>query len=75
MWGVDTKEGDKMQIALAGIDRLSEFIKELGLPTTLRELGASEEMLPLIANSSTVLAGGYKKLTSEEILAILKKAF
>ena len=75
VWQVDSNGKDKMQMALAGIDKLSEFIKELGLPTTLRELGATEEMLPLIANSSVVLGGGYKKLTADEILDILKKAF
>lgn len=74
VWQVDTAGKDEMQIAQAGIDKLSEFIKELGLPTTLRELGATEEMLPLIANSTTVLGGGYKKLTADEILNILKEA-
>ena len=75
VWQVDAEGKDKTQIALAGIDKLSEFIKELGMPTTLRELGATEEMLPLIANSTTVLGSGYKKLSAGEILGILKKAF
>ena len=75
VWQVDSNGKEKMQVALAEIDKLSEFIKELSLPTTLRELGATEEMLPLIANSSVVLDGGYKKLTADEILDILKKAF
>jgi len=42
--------------------------------TSLKELGATEEMLPLIANS-TVLLGGYKVLTAEEVLEILKTAY
>ncbi|MCD8350181.1 MAG: iron-containing alcohol dehydrogenase [Planctomycetaceae bacterium] len=74
VWGVDTSKLDTNAAAKAGIEKLSEFIKELGLPTTLRELGATEEMLPLIANS-TVLTGGYKKLTAEEVLSILKTAY
>ena len=47
---------------------------ELGLPLTLRELGASEDMLPLIANS-TVPGGGYKKMTAEDILTVLKECY
>ncbi|MCD8141270.1 MAG: iron-containing alcohol dehydrogenase [Planctomycetaceae bacterium] len=74
VWGVDTSKLDAHAAASAGIDKLAGFISELGLPTTLRELGATEEMLPLIANS-TVLTGGYKKLTAEEVLTILKTAY
>mgnify|MGYP003304451621 CR=1 FL=1 len=51
-----------------------EFIKEMGIPTTLRELGATKEMLPLIANS-TILGGGYKTLTAKEVLDVLKEAY
>ena len=74
VWKVDTAEMTKEEAALAGIERLFDFIKELGIPTTLREINATEEMLPKIANSA-VLGGGYKKLTASEILEILKQAY
>ena len=74
VWGVDTDSMTKEEAALAGIERLAEFIREMGIPTTLREIGASEEMLPLIANS-TVLGGGYKILDAQEILDILKECY
>ena len=64
----------KEEAALAGIEKLSDFIKELGIPTTLREIGVTEDMLPLIANS-TVNGGGYKVLNADDILTILKEAF
>ena len=71
IWGVeDHGQGDEA-IALEGINRLEAFIAELGIPATLREVGATEEMLPLIANS-TALGGGYKQLNAEDVLAILK---
>lgn len=73
VWGIDsglTKEG----VANAGIDALASFISELGLPADLKSLGASEEMLPLIA-ASAVKGGGYLKLNEEDILKILKAAF
>lgn len=75
IWDIDGKHMTKDEIALAGIEKLSDFIKELGIPTTLREVGTTEEMLTKIANSTIILDGGYKKLTSEEILQILKEAY
>ena len=74
IWGVEDKGQGDEAIALEGINRLEAFIAELGIPTTLREVGATEEMLPLIANS-TALGGGYKQLNAEDILAILKACY
>lgn len=74
VWGVDTTEMTKEAAALAGIDRLAEFIRTLAIPTTLREVGATEEMLPLIAKS-TIPGGGYKQLGADEILEILKECY
>ena len=74
VWGIDTAGMAKEDAALAGINSLTEFIKELGLPLTLRELGATEDMLPKIAES-TIPGGGYKKLNAEDILEILKACY
>ena len=74
VWYVSEEGKSKDEIALEGIDCLESFAKELGIVTSLRELGATREMLPLIANS-TVLGGGYKKLTCEEILKILENCY
>lgn len=74
VWGVDETGKTKQDVALEGIDAMETFVKECGIVTSLKELGATEEMLPLIANS-TVLLGGYKVLTAEEILEILKTAY
>lgn len=74
VWEVDTDVMNKEAAAEAGIEKLADFIKELKLPTTLRELGATEEMLPLIANS-TVLGGGYKQMNADDILNVLKNCY
>lgn len=74
VWDIDTDKMTKEQAANAGIEKLAEFIKELKLPTTLRELGATEEMLPLIANS-TILGGGYKQMDAEDILKVLENCY
>lgn len=74
VWGVEQAGKTKEAVALEGINALETFIKECGIVINLKELGATEDMLPLIANS-TVILGGYKVLTAEEILEILKTAY
>ena len=74
VWGVDATGKTKEEVALQGIDELAEFIKEMGIPTTLRELGATEEMLPLIAKT-TVKGGGYKQMDESDILTVLKECY
>ena len=74
VWSVEDKGQGDETIALEGINRLEAFIAELGIPATLREVGTTEDMLPLIANS-TILGGGYKQLIAEDVLNILKACY
>lgn len=74
VWDIDINGMTKEQAALKGLEKLDEFISLLELPKTLKELGASEEMLPKIANS-TVLGGGYKQMTADDILNVLKECY
>ncbi|MCF0205969.1 MAG: iron-containing alcohol dehydrogenase [Bacteroidales bacterium] len=74
VWKVDPANKSDEQIALEGIAKLEAFFRELGIPSTLREVGATEEMLPLIAKS-TIPGGGYKKMNAEDILCVLKECF
>jgi alcohol dehydrogenase YqhD (iron-dependent ADH family) len=74
VWHISAEGKTKEQLAHAGIDALEQFVKESGMVTRLRDLDATEEMLPLIANS-TVLMGGYKQMTPAEILEVLKAAY
>lgn len=74
IWNIETEGKTEEEIALAGIDTLGNFIKEIGLPTTFKEMNISdEEMLKKVADSSNITAGCCKKLTHEEILEILKE--
>ncbi|MDU4882412.1 iron-containing alcohol dehydrogenase [Clostridium sp.] len=74
VWNVSEEGKNKDDIAKEGLNCLEVFIKECGMVTSLRELGATKEMLPLIAKS-TVLGGGYKKLNAEDILTILEECY
>lgn len=75
VWNIDESGKTKEEMALAGIDALEQFAKECGMVTSIKELGATEEMMPLIANSTVILPGGYKQMTKEKILEILKQAY
>ncbi|MCM1468302.1 MAG: iron-containing alcohol dehydrogenase [Alistipes sp.] len=64
------------EIALAGIEALEDFILEIGLPVTLRDLGIREDIdLKSIADSCVCVQGAYKILTRGEILEIFKACY
>ncbi len=74
VWNVDPGGKTKDEIALAGIDALEDFCRECEIVTNLQDLGTTEDMLPMIAES-TIILGGYKKMTKDEVLEVLKEAF
>lgn len=76
VWRVSTEGRSDEEIALAGIEALERFILEIGLPTTLRELGVDEKTdLKSIADSCACVPGAYRIMTHEEILEIFKKCY
>lgn len=76
VWEIPAEGKSEEELALAGVEALADFIKEIGLPTTLRELGVDESTdLKQIADSCNLAPGSYKKMTHEEILEIFKESF
>ena len=49
-------------------------MREIGVSMNITELGATAEMLPAIADATFILDGGYKKLTREDVLEILRQS-
>ena len=74
VWNVDPKGKSDEDIAQEGLDEMTKFIKDSGIVTSIKELGATREMLPLIADS-TFLGGHYKKLTRKDVMDILEACF
>lgn len=74
VWGISPLDKTEEELALLGISALENYIKSCGMITSIKELGATEKMLPLIAKS-TDLGGGYHDLKEEEVLQILKACF
>ena len=74
IWHVNPEDKTDDQIALEGIQRLSDFIDELGIPRHLRDLGVNESQLPEIAASVRKI-GGYHVPTTEEVLHIFQQCY
>lgn len=74
VWEIPADGKSDVEIAGAGVEALADFIKEIGMPTTLQELGIDETVdLKEIADSCVVVPGSYKKITHEEILEIFQE--
>ena len=75
VWGIARDGKSDEELALAGIDALADFIREIGLPATLKELGVHKTQLKEIADSCGISQGAYKPITHEEILAIFRECY
>ncbi len=74
VWGISGEGKTDEEIALEGIRALEDFIRQIGLPTTLRELGITDkEQLAEIAQSCNIASGSYGKMSKEAILEILNE--
>ncbi len=72
--GVEAGGRSPLETALAGIDALESFIRELGLPTSFAELGidTDDALLETIADHCRPNPGCCRQLTRDDFLAILK---
>ena len=75
VWGISAEGKAADETALAGIQALADFIREIGLPINFKELGiqADDAMLRAVADSTNIMAGCCKKLNADEIFEILKE--
>ena len=77
VWGITEQDEDKA--ILEGIAKQETFYKQLGMPTSLEELGVKKEDLESLAlncsQDKTRVVPGYKPLSYEDDLAIYSMAF
>lgn len=74
VWDVNPAGKTDEEIADEGLKAMESWMRELGLVMNIRELGVTEDMLPGIVKGTFILDGGYKVLTEDEIMEILKES-
>ncbi len=78
VWNVEQSYRNPEQTALAGIDRMIQFFRAIGMPTTRAELGIGDDRLREMAdkcktpNGDTL--GQFVRLIKDDIYNILKMA-
>lgn len=74
VWNVNPTGKTDEQIAKEGLAQMEAYMKEIGLVMSIKDLGVTMDMLEGIAKGSFILKGGYKVLTHDEIVQILKES-
>ena len=74
VWGINPEGKTERELALASLDALESWMKEIGVATEISSLGVTDDMLDGIANATFILNGGYKVLDHDEIVEILKES-
>ena len=75
VWNIQPEGKSDKEIALAGLDAMENWMRELGVAMNLTELGATEDMLDDLVNATIILDGGYKVLSKADIREIFKQSF
>ena len=74
VWGVSADGKTDEQLAGEGLAAMEEWMQKIGVALSLSELGATQDMIEGIADATIILDGGYKVLSRDEIVTILKQS-
>ena len=74
VWNVNSNGKSDEEVAKEGLLALENWMKKIGLTMNISELGVTEDMIEGIADATFILNGGYKILTKDEVVKILKES-
>ena len=74
VWGIRAEEKSDREVAEEGLLAMENWMKKLGLTLKISKLGVTEDMIEGIADGTIILDGGYKVLTHEEVVKILRES-
>ena len=74
VWNISGEGMTDQQIAEAGLQALKAWMLEIGLPLTISELGATEQMIAGITETTVIYPAGYLNLSKADITEILKES-
>jgi len=74
VWNVNPENKTDEEVAKEGLLALENWMRKIGLTMKISELGATADMVKGIADATFILNGGYKVLTKDEVIEILKES-
>jgi len=76
VFNIDADFNDEEHLALMGIKEIENYFKEIGLPTTLKELNVSSENFELMAQKAVAKGpiGNFVKISKEDAVKIYELA-
>lgn len=74
VWNIDSNGKSDKEIANEGLSSMENYMREIGLVMNIKELGVTEKMLEGIADGTFIMSGGYKVLTHNDVIQILKSS-
>ena len=73
VWDVDPTVLSDEEAAAEGLNRMQAYMKEIGVVMHAAELGMTADMVEGVADATFILNGGYRELSRQEIVDILKE--
>lgn len=74
VWNIPAEGRSERELAEAGIEALGAWIREIGASTEITSLGVTEDMLEGIADATFIMTDGYKVLSHEDVVEILRRS-
>ena len=74
VWDVDPTGLSDEEAAAEGLNRMQAYMKEIGVVMHAAELGMTANMVEGVADATFILNGGYRELSRQEIVDILKES-
>ncbi len=72
VWNVDPSGKSDEQVAAEGLEKMEAYMRKIGLVMNISDLGVTEDMIEGIADGTFIMTGGYKVLTHDDVVQILK---
>lgn len=74
VWDITPAGKTEEQLASEGLEALQAWMQEIGVATEITSLGVTEDMLEGIADATVLNGAGYKPLTREDVITVLRNS-
>lgn len=74
VWGVSSQGKTETALAEEGLAAMEKWMRSLGLAMNVTELGVTPDMVEGIADATFILDGGYKTLTRDEVVKVIRQS-